>query len=124
MDTLHWAELTNKRAAIEAQLAELHDRMSVVEMEWAMMVVLTNGWAQARDVTATINHEGTQRPTFARASQNVAMIDVLLDTLPAPTTDGVDKVYHQLKDIIDITTMQQAESSIRHRIEVLISSLS
>jgi hypothetical protein len=30
----------------------------------------------------------------------------LLDTLPAPSTDGVDKVYHQLKDILSVAAMQ------------------
>jgi hypothetical protein len=29
-----------------------------------------------------------------------------LDTLPAPSADGVDKVYQQLKDILDTTTAQ------------------
>jgi hypothetical protein len=37
---------------------------------------------------------------------------VLLDTLFAPSADMVDKVYHQLKDILGITTAQQAESSL------------
>ena len=33
------------------------------------------------------------RPTFARASQNMATAATLLDTLPAPSTDWVDRVY-------------------------------
>jgi hypothetical protein len=38
----------------------------------------------------------------------------LLDTLPTPSTNGVDKVYRQLKDILNIVTAQQAESSLQH----------
>jgi hypothetical protein len=34
-----------------------------------------------------------------------------MDTLPAPSANGVDKVYRQLKDILSITAAQQAESS-------------
>jgi hypothetical protein len=48
---------------------------------------------------------------------------MLLDTLPTPSTDGVDKVYQQLKDIIGTTDGQQAESSLQRRAEVSISTL-
>jgi hypothetical protein len=34
-----------------------------------------------------------QLPTFARASQNVAMVAALLDALLAHSTDGVGEVY-------------------------------
>jgi hypothetical protein len=37
---------------------------------------------------------------------------VLLDTLPAPSTDAVDRVYHQLRDILGVAAEQQAESSL------------
>jgi hypothetical protein len=53
-----------------------------------------------------LHHDGTLRPTFARASQNMAAAAVLLDTLPVPSTDEVDKVYRQLKGILDIAVEQ------------------
>jgi hypothetical protein len=62
---------------------------------------------------ATINREGLPHPTFARASQNVAAVVALLDTLPTSSTDGVDKVYRRLKDILDVATTQHAESSLQ-----------
>jgi hypothetical protein len=34
----------------------------------------------------------------------------VLDTLPTPSTDGVDKVYQQLKDILGTTAAHHAES--------------
>jgi hypothetical protein len=40
-----------------------------------------------------------------------------------PSTDGTDKVYRQLKDILGIATMQQVESSLQRQAEVLVSSL-
>jgi hypothetical protein len=40
------------------------------------------------------------------------MATVLLDTLPMPSTDGVGKVYRQLKDTLSVATEQQAESSL------------
>jgi hypothetical protein len=56
------------------------------------MVNLTNARARARDVAAAINCEGSSCPTFARASLNVAAAATLLNTLPLPSTDRVDKV--------------------------------
>jgi hypothetical protein len=44
-----------------------------------------------------INSEGGQRPAFVRASQNAATRATLLDTLPAPSADGVDMLYRQLR---------------------------
>jgi hypothetical protein len=46
---------------------------------------------------------GGQHPTLARANQNVATMVMLLDTFPASFTDGVDKVYQQLKDLLGTT---------------------
>jgi hypothetical protein len=43
------------------------------------------------------------------------MAAALLDTLLAPSTDGVSKVYHQLKDILSIVTEQQVESLLQWR---------
>jgi hypothetical protein len=53
-----------------------------------------------------INYEEVPHPTFTRASQNMAIAAVILDTLPAPTTNGVDKIYQQLKDILGTTAAQ------------------
>jgi hypothetical protein len=44
-------------------------------------------------LTRRCNQEWPPRPTFARTSQNVAVVVALLDTLPTPSADGVDKVY-------------------------------
>jgi hypothetical protein len=80
-------------------------------MERVATIDFTKAQAQARPIVAAINHEGTPHPTFASASQNVTT--TLLDTLPALSTDGVDKVCHQLKDILGVATKQQAESSLQ-----------
>jgi hypothetical protein len=69
--------LFTKPCMTEAQLAELHHHRFVLGIERAVM----------------INREELPHPTFASASQNVAAAVALLDTLPAPSTDGVDKVY-------------------------------
>jgi hypothetical protein len=97
---------------IEAQLAELHHCKFTLEIEQCVTVDLTNASAQGRDVTAIINHEGQPQVAFTKASQNVAASAALLDTLPVPSTNRVDRVYHQLKDILGITTAPQVESSL------------
>jgi hypothetical protein len=65
------------------------------------------------DVAASINHEGMPRPTFARGNQNMAATMMLLDTSPVPSTGGVDKLYHQLRDILGVAAEQQVESSLQ-----------
>jgi hypothetical protein len=108
--TQRQGELIDERAAIEAQLTELHHRKSALEIEHPIMVDLTK--ARARAVAATINREGPPQPTFSRANENVVAAVALLDTLPAPSIDRVDKVFCQLKDILGVATAQQAESSL------------
>jgi hypothetical protein len=61
-----------------------------------------------------------QLPTFTKASQNVAMAAVLLDTLLLPSTNGVGEVYQRLKSILSTTATQQAESSLQHRVEASV----
>jgi hypothetical protein len=68
----------------------------------ATTIDLTKGRARARAIVAAINREAPPHPTFARASQNVAAASTPLDTLPTPSTDGVDMVYDQLKDILGV----------------------
>jgi hypothetical protein len=53
----------------------------------------------------------------------MAAVVALLDTLLVPSSDGADKVYRRLKDIIDVVTTQQAESSLQQRAEISTSSL-
>jgi hypothetical protein len=53
----------------------------------------------------------------------MAAATALLDTLSVPSTDGVDKVYHQLKNILGIATKQQAESTLQRWAEVSVLSL-
>jgi hypothetical protein len=57
------------------------------------MVDLTTAWAEAKRVAPAISCEGAQCPAFTRASQNMAAVAMLLDTLPAPSVNGVDKLY-------------------------------
>jgi hypothetical protein len=56
-----------------------------------------------------------QLPTFTMASQNVAVVAVLLDTLPPPSTNGVGEMYRWLKGILGTVAAQQAESSWQHQ---------
>jgi hypothetical protein len=69
------------------------------------------------------NHKEAPQPTFARASQIVVIVAELLDNLPAPSTDGVNKVYQQLKDILGAAAVQQAERSLQHHAEASVSTL-
>jgi hypothetical protein len=61
-----------------------------------------------------------QLPTFARTSQNVAAVAALLDALPAPSTDGMCEVYQRLQSILGVAIVQQAESSLMHRVKASI----
>jgi hypothetical protein len=92
--TQHHDELDGEQAALNAQLIELHRCKDTLRMEHAATIDFTKARALARAVATPINHKGTPCPTFARDSQNVVVATALSDTLPAPSTDGVDKVYH------------------------------
>jgi hypothetical protein len=74
----------------------------VLRTEQAATIDFTKTRARARAVATAINHRGTTHLTFARASQNVAAGAMLLDTLLAPYTDGVRKMYHQLKGFLNV----------------------
>jgi hypothetical protein len=78
------SEESCERAVAEARLADL------LQCESAL---------QATHVVAKERME-RQLPAFARASQNMATMAALLDALPAPSTDGVGKVYQRLKSIL------------------------
>jgi Asp-tRNA(Asn)/Glu-tRNA(Gln) amidotransferase B subunit len=53
----------------------------------------------------------------------VGAVIALLEIVPTPSIDGLDKVYHQLKEILGITTVHQEESSLQCQVEISISSL-
>jgi hypothetical protein len=78
----------------------------VLEAKQASTIDFSKAQAQARATAAAINHEGPLRPIFARVSQNMAAAVALLDNLPKPFADGVDKVYHQLKDVLGVAFVQ------------------
>jgi hypothetical protein len=70
-------ELIDERTAVEARLADLHQRELALEAGRTVAVKPTE----------------LQLPSFASASQNVATMAMRLDTLPAPSSNGVGKVY-------------------------------
>jgi hypothetical protein len=74
--------------------------------ERILTVDLTATGAQAREVAPTTSRERDLRTAFARASQNVATSSMLLDTLPPPSADGVDRLHCELGEIITIAIMQ------------------
>jgi hypothetical protein len=78
----------------------------MLEMERAATINFTKARAQARAIAATINREGPPHLTFTTASQNMAIAAAILDTLLVPSTDGVDKVYRHLKNILSVDVVQ------------------
>jgi hypothetical protein len=73
--------------------------------------------AQAKGVALAVSHEGGQCPAFTRAGQNVATVVMLLGTLPPPSTDGVDRLYHQLGEILSISAVWQVECTRWRRVK-------
>jgi hypothetical protein len=97
-NTEQWAaQHHDEHADLDAPMTELHGCKATLGMEWVTTIEFTKARAWAWAIAATINHEATPHPTFAKASQNMAVATTLLDNLPAPCTDGVGKVYRQLK---------------------------
>jgi hypothetical protein len=66
----------------------------VPEVERILTVDLKAARTQAKEVAPTTVHEGgRQCVAFAGASQSMATAATLLDMLPAPSDDTVDKLY-------------------------------
>jgi hypothetical protein len=82
-------------------------------MEQAIMVELTKAQTWARTVVDAMNYEGVPHPAFTRATQTVATAAAQLDTLHASSAAEVDKVYHQLMDILSVAATQQVEISLQ-----------
>jgi hypothetical protein len=98
-----WFELADEWVTVEARLADLHQRESMLEASR----------------TVAVRHAERQLLS-GRTSQNVAM---LLNTLPTPSTDGVGEVYRWLKNILSTTVVPQVESSLQHRVETTVLTL-
>jgi hypothetical protein len=72
----------------------------LLEVERILMMDYASTQAQAKGMAPTASHEeGHTKATIARP----------LKASPLPTTDEVDKMYHQLVEIHDIIASQLAE---------------
>jgi hypothetical protein len=83
-------------------VAQLHELMP--DMGRMLMVDFIATQARAEGAAPTINHEGSQRSTLARASQTMATAATPLNLLPLGSANGVDRLYHQLEKIDAIAT--------------------
>jgi hypothetical protein len=81
------------QAIMAAQPYELPRHKPTLEAERILTVDLAITQAQAKGVTPTISREGGQHPAFTKASRNMVTMATLLDTLPPPSTDWVDRLY-------------------------------
>jgi hypothetical protein len=73
----------------------------------------------ARNIYRRINIDegGDQPPFFARASQNIATVAMLLRTMLEPSTAEGQQVHNELRGLLECTVVQQAESSTSRRRE-------
>jgi hypothetical protein len=73
----------------------------MLAIETILMVDFAFTQAQAKDVA----------PLLAEGGQDEAAMAKPLSASPSLTTDGMDKMYHQLAEIHAITAMQLVECS-------------
>jgi hypothetical protein len=93
------SKLDGMQATIMAQLDKLSRREPTLEAERILMVNLATTRGKAHRVAPSPNCEGGSCQTEATAA-------MLLNALPPPSADGVDKLYHQLAEIDTIITTQ------------------
>jgi hypothetical protein len=55
---------------------------------------------------------GDQPPVFARVSQNVTVVAILLRTMSEPFTAEGRQVRNELRGLLECATVQQAKSSV------------
>ena len=56
-------------------------------------------------------NEGNDLPQFARASENIAAAAMLLRGVPEPIDPQERAVYRNLRVLVEVAAVQQAESS-------------
>ena len=56
-----------------------------------------------------------QLPQEFRAGQNIAAVAILLQTLPEPEDPAQRDLHRQVRNLVELTAVQQAESSSLHR---------
>ena len=52
---------------------------------------------------------------FPRASQNVTVAAMIMQTAPEPSTDEGKRVHKELRDLLEAVVVQQAQSSMERR---------
>ena len=62
-----------------------------------------------------INDARVQLPQEFRAGQNIAAAAILLQTLPEPQDPAQRDLHHQVRNLVELAAVQQAESSSFHR---------
>jgi hypothetical protein len=55
---------------------------------------------------------GDHPPLFARASQNIVVIAILLRMMPEPSTPEGRQAHEELHALLEHATVQQAKSSV------------
>ena len=63
-------------------------------------------WGHARQVQHDIMNEGNDRPQFARASQNITVVAMLLCGIPEPVDPQERAVYQNLRALVEATAIQ------------------
>ena len=56
-----------------------------------------------------------QLPQEFCAGQNIAAAAILLQTLPEPEDPAQRDLHHQVRNLVELAAVQQAESSSLHR---------
>ena len=66
----------------------------------------SGAWGHARQVQHDIMDEGNDPPQFARASQNIAAVAMLLHSVPEPVDPQERAVYRNLWALVEATAVQ------------------
>ena len=62
-----------------------------------------------------VNDAHMQLPQEFRAGQNIAAAAILLQTLPDPEDPAQRDLHRQVRNLVELAAVQQAESSSLHR---------
>jgi hypothetical protein len=92
--TQRWSRLADEQATTVDMPHKSPWHEPALETERILMVDFASTHARTKEVAPSVSHEGGQ------AEVAVAK---LLNTSPAPTINGVDRLYHQLVGIHVIT---------------------
>jgi hypothetical protein len=106
-------QLRETQAKLDKEAGRLVQLRQNIEQEWACRALAGGARHRARDVQRRITDDvkAGLPSAFSGAGQNLAVVAMLLRTMPEPSTTEGRRIQGKLKDLLEDAAVRRAESS-------------